>query len=197
MSPKESEVLHEKIEELLKKGYIQESISPYVVSALLRSKKGGSWRMCVDSQAINKIMVRYLFPIPRLDDLLDQLAGKFVVVYFNDILIYSKEEEHLGHLRKVMKALADNDSFVNLYMCAFLTNKLLFLSYIVSLDGIHIDETKVQKDPFQWNREEEERFKIIKEKLTTTPVLSLPNFDKVFELEYDACRTRIGNVLSQ
>ncbi|GJX05269.1 RNA-directed DNA polymerase [Tanacetum coccineum] len=49
-----------------------------------------------------------------------------------------------SHLRKVMKALADNDLFVNLKKCNFLTNKLLFLGYIVSSDRIHVVETKVQ-----------------------------------------------------
>nr|GEZ19088.1 transposon Ty3-I Gag-Pol polyprotein [Tanacetum cinerariifolium] len=178
MSPKESEILREKIEELLKKGHIQESISPCTVPAFLTPKKDESWTMYVDSRAINKITISQM------------------------------NEEHFGHLRKVMKALADNDLFVNLNKCTYLTNKLLFLGYIVSSDGfmrfvrnfssILAPITNcLKKGPFQWTKEAEESFKIIKEKLTTAPVLSLLNFDKVFELECDACETGIGAVLSQ
>eukprot|EP00253_Pinus_taeda_P032521 PITA_32521 len=78
----ENDEIKRQIQELLQKGHIRLSSSPRGSPIVLVQKKDGTWRLCIDYRALNKITVRNRYPIPRIDDLLDQLKG---AKYFSKI----------------------------------------------------------------------------------------------------------------
>ena len=78
LSPLEIAEVKRQIEELLNKGWIEESQSPYGASILFVAKKDGSLRMCIDYRALNQLTVKDRSPLPRIDDLLSQMNGATV-----------------------------------------------------------------------------------------------------------------------
>ena len=80
-----------------------------------------------------------------MNDVLKSYIGTFCLVYLDDIIIFSKtEEEHLEHLRKVMKLLRDNKLYVNPEKCSFFMDEVNYLGHIVSKDGLRADPKKTQ-----------------------------------------------------
>jgi hypothetical protein len=80
-----------------------------------------------------------------MNKVLHAFIGKFVVVYFDDILIYNKSiDEHIDHLRVVFNALRDAHLFGNLEKCTFCMDRVSFLGYVVTPQGTEVDHAKVE-----------------------------------------------------
>ena len=80
----ENEEVKKQVQDLMEKRLAREILRPCIVPTVLSPKKDGGWRMCTDSRAIKKITIRYRFPLPRMDDLMDFLSG---AIFFFQILI--------------------------------------------------------------------------------------------------------------
>ncbi|XP_060962018.1 uncharacterized protein LOC133032169 [Cannabis sativa] len=78
MAPSELKELKIQLEELLKLGFIRPSYSPWGAPVLFVKKKDGTMRMCIDYRELNKVTIKNRYPLPRIDDLFDQLQGKKV-----------------------------------------------------------------------------------------------------------------------
>ncbi|RVW47624.1 Transposon Ty3-I Gag-Pol polyprotein [Vitis vinifera] len=187
MNPTEHAELKRQVDELLTKGFIRESLSPCGVPALLTPKKDGSWRMCVDSRAINKITIKYRFPIPRLDDMLDMMVGS---------VIFSKIDLRSGyHQIRIRPGDEWKTSFKTkdglyewLVMPFGLTNAPS--TFMRIMQGVETDPEKIKAIvdwPVPTNIHE----------MVNPPILRLPDFEKVFEVACDASHVGIGAVLSQ
>jgi len=80
-----------------------------------------------------------------MNHVLRAFIGKFVVVYFNDILIYSKKlNEHSDHLHNVLRVLHSEKLYANLKKCTFCMDKTMFLGYAIIEEGIEMDEENVK-----------------------------------------------------
>ncbi|GJT02370.1 putative reverse transcriptase domain-containing protein [Tanacetum coccineum] len=131
---------------------------------------------------LNKLTVKNRYPLPRIDDLFDQLQGsryfskiylrsvmpfgltnapavfmdlmnrvckpyldKFVIVFIDDILIYSKsKEEHEIHLRMVLELLKKEKLYAKFSKCEFWLQEVCFLGHVVNQNGIHVDPSKIE-----------------------------------------------------
>jgi hypothetical protein len=171
-----------------------------------------------------------------------EYLDKFVVVFIDDILVFSKnEEEHEEHLRLVLQKLRENQLYAKLSKCDFWLREVSFLGHVISDGGIAVDPSKVQDvlnwnppknvseirsflglagyyrrfiegfskivkpltsllekgKEFKWDAACQSCFEELKMRLTTAPVLIMPNIHKGFDVYCDASRLGLGCVLMQ
>jgi hypothetical protein len=214
MPPNELAELKTQLQDLLEKGFIRPSSSPWGCPAIFVKKKDQTLRMCVDYRPLNEVTIKNKYPLPRINILFDQLTGarvfskidlrsgyhhirirpedisktafttqyglfeylvmsfgltnalahftylmnsvfmpeldKFVVVFIDDILIYSKnEEEHARHLRMVLTHLREHQLYAKFSKCMFWLEEIQFLGHVLCAKGIAVDPSKV-KDILEW-----------------------------------------------
>ena len=186
------------------KGFIRPSTSPWGAPVLFAKKKDKTLRLCIDYRQLNRVTIKNRYPLPRINDLFDQLRGarvyskidlhtsyhqlrvretdipktafrtryghfeftvipfglmnasvafmdlmhrlfqpyldQFVVVFVDDILIYSQSEwEHEYHLRIVLQLLRDHQLYAKFNKCEFWHTKVRFLGHVVLSLGVSVD----------------------------------------------------------
>jgi len=194
---------------MLQKGLIRSSTSPFSSPVLLVKKHDDTWNFCVDYRALNALTIKYRFPIPTIDELLDELGGAswfskldllqgyhpirmheddicktvfrthhghyefkvmsfglcnasssfqatmnvlfrpylrhFIIVFFDDILIYSHSfNDHLTHLEQVFQLLFQGQFVLKISKCSFAHTQVEYLGHVVSYQGVQPVASQVQ-----------------------------------------------------
>nr|GEY38496.1 hypothetical protein [Tanacetum cinerariifolium] len=181
LAPSKMKELSKQLQELFDKGFKRPSFSPWGALVLFVKKKDGSFRMCIDYRELNKLTVKNRYPLPRIEDLFDQLQGsnilktafrsrygyyEFQVMPFGLTNAPADKKEHEEHLKAILELLNKEKLYAKFSKCEFWILK----------KGIKFDR----------GEKEENAFQLIKQKLCSAPILALPEGSKDFVVYDDA-----------
>ncbi|TYK29281.1 DNA/RNA polymerases superfamily protein [Cucumis melo var. makuwa] len=178
MAPSELKELEVQLQELVDKGYIRPSVSPWGAPMLFVKSIDGTLRLCIDYRQLNKVTICNKYPLPHIDDLFDQLRGTTLFskidlrsgyhqlkVKESDIpkTTFRTRESHEEQLRIVLQTLCD---------------KQLYAKFSKSLTR--------KNAKFEWSDKCEQSFQELKKRLVTTPILAFPVIGKDYVIYCDA-----------
>ncbi|GJT91692.1 putative reverse transcriptase domain-containing protein [Tanacetum coccineum] len=150
LTPNEMQELSRQLQELLSKGFIRLSSSPWGVSVLFIKKKDGSMRMCIDYKKLNKITIKNHYPLLGIHDLFDQLQGAF---YFSKIDLQSGYHQVRVREEDTPKIAFKTRTYLDKFVIVFIDDLLIyscskeevyFLGHVVNKNRIHVDPSKVE-----------------------------------------------------
>ncbi|GJS70668.1 putative reverse transcriptase domain-containing protein [Tanacetum coccineum] len=139
-APSEMKELLEQLQELSDKGFIRPSSSPWGAPVLFVKKKDETFQMCIDYRELNKLTVKNHYPLPRIDDLFDQLQGSSV--YSKIDLSTSKKNEE--HLKLILELLKKEELYAKFSKFEFWIPKVQFLGHMIDSKGIYVDPAKIE-----------------------------------------------------
>ncbi|KAJ9546384.1 hypothetical protein OSB04_018927 [Centaurea solstitialis] len=192
LAPTEMQELMSQLQELLDKGFIRPSSSPWGALVLFVRKKDETMRMCIDYRELNKVTIKNIYPLPKIDDLFDQLQG---ASYFSQIDLCSGY-----HQLKVQKEDIPKTAFQTRYghyeflvMPFGLTN-----APVVFMDLINRQFPLTKKaNKFEWGSSQEKAFRTLKDKLSSALILCLSEGVEDFVIHSDASKQGLGCMLMQ
>ncbi|KAH9252107.1 hypothetical protein BASA81_009955 [Batrachochytrium salamandrivorans] len=135
-----------------------------------------------------------------MNSLFRHMISKFVLVYLDDIVVYSDNlEDHKEHVRQVLQILKENNLFCKAEKCHFYQTEIKYLGYIISPNGTSMDPSKISavQDWPAPKKEQEASFKKLKDAFARPGFLAHPNDEQPFILETDASDFAISGVLHQ
>ncbi|GKD94608.1 putative reverse transcriptase domain-containing protein, partial [Tanacetum coccineum] len=199
LAPSELEELSGQLKELQDKGFIQPSSSPW--GAPFFSKidlRFGYHQLRVHEDDIPKTAFRTRYG-----------HFKFTIMPFGLTNAPATREEHVEHLRLVLRLLKKEKLYANFSKCEFWLREVQFLRHVINGNGIHADHSKIEAiaksltiltqkcKTFDWGEEQELSFQTLKDKLCNAPVLALPDGPEEFVVYCDASGIGLGCVLMQ
>ncbi|KAD3069391.1 hypothetical protein E3N88_37271 [Mikania micrantha] len=150
LAPSELQELMTQLQDLLDKGFIRPSISPWGAPVLFVKKKDGSLRMCIDYRELNKVTVKNKYPLPRIDDLFDQLQGAswFSKIDLRSVMSFgltNAPAAFMDLMNRVCRPMLDREKlYAKFSKCAFWLREVQFLGHVINADGILVDSSKIQ-----------------------------------------------------
>ncbi|GKD18225.1 putative reverse transcriptase domain-containing protein [Tanacetum coccineum] len=205
--PSEMQELSNQLQELADRGYHQLRVMDEDIPKTAFKTRYGHYEFQVMPFGLTNAPAVFM-------DLMNRVCkpylGKFVIVFIDDILIYShNKEEHADHLRIILELLRKEELYAKFSKSDFWISIVQFLRHVIDSQGIQVDLARIEEiakslteltqknKKYIWGEDQESAFQLLKQKLCKAPIIALPERNSNFVVYYDVSHQGLGAVLMQ